>query len=313
MGLEIVQTVLGPVNASSLSVTQMHEHLLQDIYPSRWGYEHILDDEGIAIEELQRYKAAGGGTIVELSLIGTGRNPRGLKAISQATGVQIIMGTGFWLGPQSSIVSSTSTNNLADQMIQNLTQGVEDTGIQAGIIGEIGAGAPRNAGGKVYLSPDEERLLRAAARAHVSTGALISLDTFHGEFALEKLAILQEEGVKSQRIIVGHLGDRRDLDYYMELARNGVYLGFDHAGMINYAPDEWRVEMIKALIDRGFQDQIVLSMDVHRRSYWRCLGGIGYDYLLRSFVPLMHQSGITEDQVRTMLVDNPKCLLPFYL
>jgi phosphotriesterase-related protein len=287
--------------------------LLLDLYPSRWGYEHIFDDEGIAIEELQRFKAAGGGAIVELTQIGVGRNPRGLKAISQATGVHIIMGTGFWLGPQSSIVNATSTNDLADRMIQDLTGGVEDTGIRAGLIGEIGAGAARKAGGKDYLSSDEERLLRAAARAHVSTGALISLDTFHGEFALEKLAVLQEEGVKPQRIIVGHLGDRRDLDYYLELARKGVSLGFDHAGMINYAPDEWRVELIKALIERGFQDQIVLSMDVHRRSYWRCLGGIGYDYLLRSFVPLMYQVGITEDQVHAMLVDNPKRLLPFCL
>jgi len=311
MESEIVQTVLGPVQASSLSATQMHEHLLLDIYPSCWGYEHILNDERIAIEELKRFRAAGGGAIIELTLMGAGRNPLGLKAISQATGVHIIMGTGVWLGSQSSIVEATSTNDLADRMILDLTMGVEDTGIRAGVIGEIGAGAPRNAGGKGYLSSQEERLLRAAARAHNATGALISIDTYHGECALEKLALLEEEGVKPERVVVGHLGDRRCLDYYEEIAHCGAYLGFDHAGMVNYAPDEWRVEMIKGLIERGYKDQIVLSMDVHRRSYWRCLGGIGYDYLLTSFVHLMLQSGITQEEVNTMLIKTPMRLLPF--
>ncbi len=312
MRVDIVQTVSGPIQASNLSITQMHEHLLLDIYPSRWGYEHILNDEGIAIEELGRFRAAGGGAIVELTLIGTGRNPLGLKAISQATGIHIIMGTGYWIGSPSSIVETTSTNELAEGMIRDLTEGADDTGIRAGIIGEIGAGALRKTGGKGYLSSEEERLLRAAAKAHIATGALISIDTFHGELAMEKLAILQEVGVKPGRVVIGHLGDRRDLDYYEKLAKHGVYLGFDHAGMTNYAPDEWRVEMIKGLIDRGFEDQIVLSMDVHRRSYWRCLGGIGYDYLLTSFVPLMLQSDITQDQVHTMLVKTPMQLLPFH-
>lgn len=312
MGTDIVQTVLGPVHAGDLSITQMHEHLLLDVYPSRWGYEHILNDAGVAIEELGRYKAAGGGAIVELTLIGTGRNPLGLNAISQATGIHVIMGTGYWIGSPSSIVQMTSTNELAEGMIRDLTEGVEDTTIRAGIIGEIGAGAPRKTGAKCYLSPEEERLLRAAARAHEATGALISIDTFHGELAMEKLAILQEEGVNSRRVVIGHLGDHRDLDFYVNLAKCGVILGFDHVGMINYAPDEWRVEMIKGLIDRGFEDQIVLSMDVHRRSYWRCLGGVGYDYLLTSFVPLMLQNGISKDQVHTMLVKIPMQLLPFH-
>jgi len=311
MESDIVQTVLGPVQANSLSATQMHEHLLLDIYPSRWGYEHILDDERIAIEELKRFKAAGGGAITELTPIGAGRDPLGLKAISQATGVHIIMGTGVWIGPQSSIVEATSTNDLAAMMIRDLTIGFEDTGIRAGVIGEIGAGAPRKFGGKSYLSSEEERVLRAAGRAHNATGALVSIDTFHGESAKEKLALLEEEGVRPERIVVGHLGDRRCLDYYEEIAQGGAYLGFDHAGMVNYAPDEWRVEMIKGLIERGYEDQIVLSMDVHRRAYWRCLGGIGYDYLLTSFVPLMLQSGITQEQINTMLIKTPMRLLPF--
>jgi phosphotriesterase-related protein len=290
----------------------MHEHLILDYYPSRWGYEHILDDERIAIEEMERFKSSGGSAVVELTLIGSGRNPRALKAISQESGVHIVMGTGVVLGPQCSIVEGTSTDDLAQIMIRDLTVGVGDSGIRAGAIGELGAGAPRSSGGKSCVSPQEERLLRAGARAHLATGALISIDTFHGELALEKLSILREEGVSPERVVIGHMGDRRDLDYYQSLARGGVCLGFDHAGMTNYAPDEWRVEMIKGLLDKGYDDQIVLSMDVHRRSYWRSLGGIGYDYLLTGFVPLMQKNGVSEQQVHTMLVETPRRLLPFH-
>jgi phosphotriesterase-related protein len=308
MGSDTVQTVLGPIHADSLGTTQIHEHLILDYYPSRWGYEHILDDKRVSTEELRRYKEAGGCTVVELTLVGAGRDPHGLREISQTSGVHIVMGTGMLLGSQPSVVEAASADDLAESMVRDLTVGVGDTGIRAGIIGELGAGAPRN---RVYLSPAEERLLRAGAKAHIATGALISIDTFHGELALEKLAILLEERVPPERVIIGHLGDRRDLDYYLSLAEQGACLGFDHVGMTNYAPDEWRVESIKGLIERGYADQIVLSMDVHRRSYWRCMGGIGYDYLLTRFVPMMLENGITEEQVHTMLVENPKRCLPF--
>ena len=312
---ESVQTVLGPIPADELGRTHMHEHLLVDIYPTRWGYDHVLDDEDVAAGELGCYRAAGGGALVELSPRGAGRDPRRLRLISQRTGIAVVMGTGFLWGNYEAgdgyIIRSCSANGLAEMMIRDLTEGCGDTQIAAGVIGEIGCGASRQSEGRNFISPEEERLLRAAARAHKATGALICTDTFHGELAMEQLEILVSEGVNPSRVVVGHVGDRRDLTTLKRIAQTGANLGFDHVGMLQYAPDTARARLIQTLIEMGHEERIVLSMDVHRRSSLHMMGGIGYDYLLICFVPLMLGIGISSSSVNAMLVENPMRLLPF--
>lgn len=316
MNQAMVKTVLGDISANALGRTQMHEHLLLDIYPSRWSYSHILDDLDTAVEEMHGYKNAGGGTLVEVTVRGAGRNPAGLREISRRSGVHVVMGTGFLWGSntagEAGWIRSKTIDELAQAMISDLTDGDPVTGVVAGLIGEIGSGSARTSGGHNYLTAEEERLLRAAARAHRATGALIYTDTFHGELALNQLAILREEGVRPERVVIGHLGDRRQLDYYLQIAESGAGLGFDHAGMLDYAPDAWRVETLRAMVERGFGSQLVLSMDVHRKGYWHCLGGLGYDYLLTHFVPMLSEAGLSEAWVEAMLVDNPQRLLPFH-
>ncbi|MEE2659852.1 MAG: hypothetical protein VX733_15195 [Candidatus Latescibacterota bacterium] len=308
-----VETVLGPTAPGQLGRTQMHEHLLLDIYPSRWSFEHILDDIDVAVEELERFRGAGGGGIVEVTPRGAGRDPRGLREISQRSDVHIVMGTSFlWGSPVvDDLLTTRGPDDLAELMVRDLTEGVDDTGIRAGVIGEVGCGSTRSSGGKTRINPAEERLLRAASRAQLQTGALIYTDTFHGELALDQLAILSEEGVDLGRVVIGHLGDRRQTPYYQRIAEAGANLGFDHAGMTNCAPDNWRVDTLRQLIDSGWEQRIVLSMDVHRRSYWHCMGGAGYDYLLNQFVPMLREGGISDNAIDTMLVDNPARLLPF--
>ncbi len=315
MAQALVRTVLGDVPADQIGRTQMHEHLLLDIYPSRWSYAHILDDLETAVDEMQGYRAAGGGTLVEVTVRGAGRNPAGLREISQRTGVHIVMGTGFLWGSaapgEAGWVRSKMIDELAQAMVADLTEGDSASGVKAGLIGEIGSGSARSSGGHNHLTAEEERLLRAAARAQRATGALIYTDTFHGELALSQLAILSAEGVRPERVVIGHLGDRRHLDYYVQIADSGAGLGFDHAGMLDYAPDAWRVETLRALVERGYGAQIVLSMDVHRKTYWHCLGGLGYDYLLTRFVPMLKAAGLSENVVEMLLAGNPQRLLPF--
>ena len=311
----LVQTVDGAIDAQDLGRTQMHEHLLLDIYPTRWSFEHILDDVDVAIAEMVDFRAAGGGCLVEVTPRGAGRNPAGLRRISRASGVHIVMGTSLlWGTPEiDTLLETHCADALADLMVRDLLEGADDSDIRAGLIGEVGCGSTRQSAGVNQISPAEERLLRAAARAQKQTGALIYTDTFHGELALEQLELLSEEGVDLSRVVIGHLGDKREPDLFRQIVCRGANLGFDHVGMFNCAPDTWRVESLCRLIDEGALGHLVLSMDVHRRSYWRCMGGCGYDYLLTEFVQLLRQHGVEQADIDTMLIANPAKLLPFRL
>ena len=311
MQSDFVQTVLGVKPSESIKNTQMHEHIIIKNYATRWGYESVLDDKQVAFDELMDYSEIGGSTIVELTPIDLGRDPIALQELSQASGVHIVMGTSTTLYSTNPMIQSMNISALASWMIHELTEEVDGTGVRAGIIGELGVGSPYPKLNQEYLHPLEIKLLRAGARAYHATGASISLDTHHGKLALQKLTILAEEQVPPERVIVGHLGDHREINEYQAIAKSGANLCFDHIGMTNYAPDAWRIEMIKRLIDWGYVQQIVLSMDVNRRSIWKCMGGYGYAYLLREFVPMMLDHGISGDDIHTMLVENPRRLLPF--
>jgi len=310
-------TVNGRIEPGQLGITQMHEHIILDVYPTRWGYSAVLDDIEVSIDEIKKYKEAGGGALLEPTMRGAGRDPEGLRRISEATGVHIIMSTAFvWAQAKSSVaglVNSTSANDLADIMIRDIVEGVDETGIRAGCIGEVGVGGSRISGGINYISPLEERLVRASARAHKETGLLIYSHTNQGMLAHELINLLEEEAVDLEKVVVGHLGDRNTVGYFEELAQRGVSLGIDHIGQSHgmqvYAPDSRRVDNIVTLIERGYIEQLVISQDLFLKEMWHYNGGIGYDHILRNFVPMLQERGVTTAQIQTMMVKNPARLL----
>ncbi len=312
-----IMTVRGPIAPEALGSTQMHEHIIMDVYPSRWGYSSVLDDIEVSIEEIRQYKQAGGGALVDPTMRGAGRDPKGLKRISEETDVHIIMSTAFaWAQfhtPVTGLVNSSSTNTLADMMIKDIVEGVDGTGIRAGSIGEVGTGGNRISDGINYISPLEERLFRAAARAQKATGLPFYTHTYQGMLAMEQIDLLEEEGVSLDRVVIGHLGDRNLIDFYEAVAKRGVCLGIDHIGqsrgMQVYAPDSRRADNIIQLIQRGFLDRLVLSEDLFLKEMWHYNDGIGYDHVLNSFVPMLKDRGVTEAQIHTMMVENPTRLL----
>lgn len=299
-----VMTVRGPISPDELGFTQPHEHLICD---GGWvgGYtvRLPLSDEQLAIEELVRFRAAGGNTIVELTNHGLRRKPHALKRISEATGIHIIMGCGWYRQKNYPPgFDRCSVSELASEIIRDLTVGANGSGIKAGIIGEIGVTLD-------YISPGEERVLRAAARAHTHTGAAIYT---HGEFypiGLSQLDLLEEEGVDPQRVIVGHMDSYLNLDYHQVIARRGAYLGYDTIGRPHIYPDSWRVSMICEMLSRGYEKQLLLSTDRCWRSDLRAYGGAGYDYLIGSFLPELRRAGVTEEQIEIMCVENPRRIL----
>lgn len=270
----------------------------------------LLNDEDIAAEELTFFKNAGGNTVVDASLPGIGRNPEGLARISDKTGLNIIMGTGFYVGethPQA--LTHMTEEAIGALMVKELTEGVN--GICAGYIGEIGISE--------IFDDKERRILRAAAFAHKETGAAINVHinpwTVNG---IEAADILLSAGVRPERICISHVDVENREDYILSLLKKGVYVEFDNFGKEYYirrevrnsgygcfVHDIQRVALVKKLIDMGYLEQLLLTCDLCLKNLLHCYGGWGYDHVLTNIVPMLEDEGVTQQQIQTMLVRNP--------
>ncbi len=301
-----IVTVRGPIDRDDLGYTLSHEHLLCDLWPLVRSYDGILDDESLAAKELSRFREAGGCTIIDVTSGGLGRNPSALRRISEAAGVHVIMGAAWYReGVYPGFIYELDTNALADRIVEELAVGVDGTAIRAGVIGEIGTE-------RKFITPAQERVFRAAARAQRKTGVAIVTHTTHfGELALEQIALLREEGVSPLRISISHLGDRNDFTPLLAIARQGVYLSVDNIGYAGagYPADEVRARNVVALIREGHIDRILLSGDVCMKSHLHAYGGKGYDHVPARFLPLLRNHGVSEEEIHAMTVVNPARLL----
>ncbi|MHA2428663.1 MAG: phosphotriesterase family protein [Candidatus Hermodarchaeia archaeon] len=342
------QTVLGTLDANDLGITLPHEHLLCDasfmfieprnVSQKALAYEPVkienlgwirknkvycldnlrLWDEELALLELLRFKKVGGSTIVDVTNIGLGRDPMGLTRISRATDVNIIMGAGYYLGPSHPPELAEKTEDtITDEILRDITVGVADTGIQAGILGEIGCSYP--------LKDGEEKVLRSAAQAQQITGIPVNIHPGHSnEAPFEIIDLLRENGGKINHTVMSHVENRlvRDIDLTLKLADTGCYLEYDTFGTAQnairlpntntYSLSDWeRIECIKELIDHGHAQQLLISQDVFNKINLRRYGGYGYDHILTTIVPLMRMIGISNEQIHTILVENPKRMLQF--
>ncbi len=271
-----------------------------------------LDDEEVQAEELARFREAGGDTVVDASLPGIGRDPEALRRISEQTGLNIIMGTGFYVGEtHPKALDSMTDRQIADLMVRELTEGVDGTDIKAGYIGEIGISE--------IFDDKERRVLRAAAIAQKDTGVAINVHinpwTING---LEAADILLKAGTPADRICISHIDVEDREDYVLALLEKGVYVEFDNFGKEYYirrevrnsgygcfVHDTERVTFLKKLIDKGYLSQILLSCDLCLKNLMHKYGGWGYDHVLTNIVPMMEDEGITHEQIHTLLVENP--------
>ncbi len=183
-----------------------------------------------------------------------------------------------------------------------MRRGFAGTTIRAGL---IKAGSSLN-----QITANEDKLFRAAARAHKATGGLISTHTEAGTMALEQIALLRSEGIPTARILIGHMDRRLDWDYHLAVAESGVTLGFDQFSKEKYAPDQQRIDFIIRLVQGGYRDQIAISGDMARRTYWTSYGGKpGFGHILGIVVPALRTAGLTQDDLDAILVRTPARLL----
>ena len=344
-----VLTVNGPIDPDDLGTTMMHEHIfinnviLGDEFdnPSRhppsaatkldfynrpltidilgavlMGYRNkdnlILGDEQTAIEELRDYRMQGGNGVVDVTSIGLGRDPQGLRRVANATQIHIIMGSSWYTKDyHPKEMDERSVESLTQEIVRDVTVGVGDSWIRSGIIGAVGTvGNP--------LTPNEIKVIRASGRASRLTGAAVSLHTTPGITEHEKiLDLLQAEGTDLDRVIVGHSDWLvNELPFLKRLLERGVYIEFDLLGKLSMLQKDTAAQAdvaqgIVELIRMGYPDRILLSQNVNRKVDLKAYGGLGYSFILEQFIPHLRRLGVTEEQVETMVVTNPKRVLTF--
>ena len=336
-----VQTVTGEVDAAELGITFPHEHLLFDLScyfsmpdeaskrqfalskvemsnlgevrrnPFSNKDDVVNYDAELTIAELMYLKQAGGRSVVDLTNNGLGRDPVAVRGISIQTGIQVVLGCGFYIGASHPPrIASMTIDDIAKEIVGEVREGIGGTDIKAGIIGEIGTTWP--------MTPAEEKVLRGAARAQLKTKKSMNIHCYCGS-ALEDvkvvhrlLDIVEDEGVELDRVILSHMDDVGiDLDVHESLAKRGAYVEYDCFGSeLYYAGwgeprDGERIRGIRDLIRRRQLPKLLISHDVCYKVHFRKYGGWGYDHILTHVVPMMRAQGITEKEIDALLVKNP--------
>lgn len=343
-----IMTVNGPVSAGQMGITLVHEHILLDASKkwstsltsascachSSWGMRPLsidmlgeiamnplgnrdncmLDNAELAAEELKMFQDLGGRTVIDPTNVGVGRDPAALQKISQQTGLNIVMGAGYYLQPSHpDYVHPESTDQLARRIIHDVG-GAERTGddgtpfVLAGVIGEIGISS--------VMTKDEEKVLRAAAIASAETSVPLSVHLpAWMRVAHTVLDIAEEEGADLDHVILCHMNPSfSDPDYQHSLADRGAFLEYDMISMSYYYPeedaqcpsDDENAKAITRLFERGYGKKVLISHDVFLKSMLTRYGGHGYGYILRHFVPRLKRCGLQERDIEQLLVGNPR-------
>lgn len=339
-GRAIVQTVLGSIQPQELGLTMMHEHLLIDLArdghsPGRTAEERSHWLEGLtlenhydvrhdsllyrdnqqllsvdeAIDEARRFREYGGGCIVDQTSIGLSRDPLALLRISRMSGVHIVMGTGHYVAEyHRPDLASMSVDQIRDELVREALDGVEETGIRPGIIGEVGLTWP--------VEPAERKVLQACVEAAIATCLPLSIHPGRNPAApREAIGMVESFGGDPSRTIICHLDRTIDSSAgLVQLAQTGCYLEFDLFGWQEahypYAKstmpnDAQRIERLKDLIKSGFGARLLVSQDIDIKARTRKYGGEGRDHILRRVVPLMRLKGMSPREIDCILVDNP--------
>jgi len=305
-----VMTVTGPIPPERVGFTLPHEHTGIALWhvPDRWDYWELTPDEPTIADELADFRRRGGSTLVDLTLPGVGRDPERLRRLSTRSGVQLVMGCGWYRGayyPSAARIDERTVDDLAGELVAEFRDGVAGSGVRPGIIGEIGTEKP-------WLSALEERVHRAAARAALATGMAITTHGVMSPVGLAQLRIFTEEGVDPGRVVIGHADSYPNLDHYLAILDQGANVEFDFIGHrfgTEEAAEPRLVELIVELLERGHGPQLLLSQDVCHNSQLKVNGGFGYSYLQQHFLPTLRTAAVGEGEIGLMTVENPRRIL----
>lgn len=279
--------------------TYAHEHLHIDLSGFKNNIDCRLDQYELICQEMRDLFALGVRNIVEMTNRYMGRNAHFMQDLMRDTGMNIIASTGYYQQAfYPAHLSQLSVEQIMTDMCREIEQGIDGTAMKAGVIAEIGSSRGK-------ITADEQRVFEAAALAHQQTGRPISTHTTLGTMGYEQLQLLKSFGVPAQHIVIGHCDLKDNLDVILPILDEGAWVQFDTIGKNDYYPDSGRIAMLKVIAERGQLAQVMLSMDITRRSHLKGNGGIGFDYLIHTFVPLLLEAGLSQREVDLMLRDNP--------
>lgn len=296
----------------------MHDHLYRG-----GGMEVIIDSDFLmndiekGTQELKSFYEAGGRSFVEMMPIGCGRSVNAYLQMAKEVPVNIIAATGFHKGKfyeRTHFVHNYSVDQLTQLIVEEVTTGIETHDYNGPFVERSKAKAGIIKGGTGYytVSPLEVKMLKAAARAHLETGAPIATHTEYGTMGLEQLEIFRKEGVNLERVVIGHLDRNPDPYYHLEVLKSGCYVQYDCASRAKYHSESFTVDLIKALVKAGYGKKIVFGGDLGRKSYFKAYGGgPGLAYILESFVPRLRVEGIPGSVIEDIWVNNPARILAF--
>jgi predicted metal-dependent phosphotriesterase family hydrolase len=305
-----VQTVRGRVPADEIGFTLPHEHTFVELWhlESRHDYLGQIDDPALLASELRRFAEVGGSCLVDLTLAGMGRRPAAVRELSEDTGVHIVVGAGWYRQPYyppEAAVDRRSVESLAEEIVHECAEGIGGTGIRPGIIGEIGAD-------KSWVSAQEERVHRAAARAQVATGLALTTHSQKSRVGLAQLQILLAEGADPGRIVIGHCDSYPVLEYHLELLAAGTCVEFDLFGVPGQMEREREglvLRLLLELLERGYERQLLLSQDVASVEQLKSFGGGGYCYLQEVVIPELLARGVPQGTIDVLTIENPRRIL----
>ena len=305
-----IQTATGPIDTGRLGFTLMHEHIyvlsegVNASFPQLWDRDARIKQ---AVEALSAAKTRGIETIVDLTVLGLGRNIPLVSEIAKQSGMNVIVATGLYTYDElPHYFQLRSVDHMAGLFVHDIETGIQDTNIRAGVL--------KCATDQQGVTQGVEKVLRAVARAHRRTGVPISTHTHAAsQQGLNQQRIFIEEGVDLRRVVIGHSGDTEDTDYLEKLMDAGSYIGMDRFGIDSILPTEKRVGTIVKLCERGRARQMVLAHDTSCYIDWfepqmvkAAAPRWHFTHIPDDVLPALRIAGVTEDDIRTMTVGNPK-------
>jgi phosphotriesterase-related protein len=303
-----VNGVLGPIETRDLGFTLMHEHLLVASWSMRHCFPDYVDEEKLirdAIGEMGSLQERGVRTMVDLTPINLGRDIRFIREVGEKTGIQLIAATGFYW-TEEPWMDAWDAEALAEYLIREVREGIEGTDTRAGIL--------KCATDRLGVTPFNKKLLQATARAHRLTGVPISTHTdVSNRSGLAQQDVFEECGVDLRRVVIGHCGDSEDISYLESILKRGSTIGMDRNGIDLILPTKQRVATIAELCRRGWENQMVLSHDASCFIDWfpkplveQTLPDWNYRHVCDVVIPSLRESGVSEQQIRSMTVENPR-------
>jgi phosphotriesterase-related protein len=302
-----IQTATGPIDTRDLGFTLMHEHVSCVDHSMRAQYPDVFHrptELERAVAKLTETRQAGVRTFVDATPIDLGRDPAFIRAVAVGSGMQIIVATGFYCHVPYRFMFRPSAE-LVDLMVGDITQGIGDSGVRAGMI-------------KCATQPEmhrmNERVVRASAKAHRKTGVPIYTHTYPANrTGLDQIRVFRQEGVDLSRVVIGHSDDTEDLSYLEEVLQSGVYCGMDRIGIPAPRTGEQRADMVAALVERGYADRIVLSHDAHCHCDQFADGAIEkhmpdwkFTFIPLRFLSMLRERGVSEAAIEQMTIKNPR-------